>query len=105
MHNFTYMKYLIISLICFPLLSQSQDNYEKAVIETKYGGLIIFSQENNSFIIELDTADIEIQDNPQSVFLTVDKSYILQLFTLQFQNPNNKDLSKEDNFFISIFRI
>lgn len=87
------MKNLFL-LILIPFYSFSQtDNYEKAVIETATGAYIIFSSDSNSISIHLDTASVKVIDNPQTVFLNVDNKWILQLFALGYENPQNKDIN------------
>ncbi|SNT28358.1 hypothetical protein SAMN05421640_3169 [Ekhidna lutea] len=95
---------LFLIITTLPMIALSQQSFERAVIETATGAYIVFTNDSNSMVIYLDTADIELMDTENNFFIQVDKKWTLQFFTLSFQNPNNNDLSNLDNQKSSLFQ-
>lgn len=90
------MRYsLILFLIC-PLLAFGQLEYEQALIESETGAYFIFTNDSNSFVIHLDTASVETLGDGSKFLVLVDNKWTLQLFTIGYQNPNNKDITDLD---------
>lgn len=85
-------KPLTLTIFLLPLVVLAQSNYEKAIIETKTGGYLIFTNDSNSLVIYLDTAKLEPIESDDNFFVQVDNQWILQLFVIDFQNPNNKNM-------------
>ena len=84
---------LLISLATLSLQAFCQQDYERAIVETKTGAKIIFSSDSNSFIIDLDTAQVNPLESESTLFMQIDKKWLLQVFTIDFQNPNKKDVN------------
>jgi hypothetical protein len=82
---------LILPLLC---IGQS---FQQAVIETPTGGYLVFTDDKQSFTIHLDTAIIDPYEDQSTMYLAIDKKFVLQLFTIPFQNPEQKDLSVDEN--------
>ena len=97
------MRLFTILFLFLPFITLGQQDYEKAIIETETGGKIIFTNDSNSFIIELDTASIRPIEDKRTLFLDVDKKWMLQLFTVDFQNVkklDTKDLEVQKSFIL-----
>lgn len=85
-------KQTLLLLLLTPFSSFAQQGYEKAVVESATGAYLIFTNDSNSLIFHLDTAKVEPVGNGDNFFVLVDNTWTLQLFTIDFQNPNNKDI-------------
>ena len=90
------MKIIAVVFFLLPLLTFGQQEYEKALIESETGGYMIFTNDSNSLVFHLDTAKVELLESGNNFFILVDSIWTLQLFTLGFQNPNNKDINDLD---------
>jgi hypothetical protein len=74
----------------------SSQNFRQAVIKTQTGGYLVFSNDKHAFTIHLDTAMIEPYGDQSTMYLLIDSTFVLQLFTIPFNNPDNQDLRDDD---------
>ncbi|SNT40854.1 hypothetical protein SAMN05421640_0015 [Ekhidna lutea] len=86
-----FMRYSLLIFFLTPLLTFGQQEYEQALIESETGAYIIFTNDSNSFVLHLDTATVEPLGDGSNFLVLVDSTWTLQLFSIGYQNPNNKD--------------
>lgn len=90
------MRLIPILFILFSITCSGQP-FKQAVIKTQTGAYLVFTNDQESFTIHLDTAEIEPYEEESTMFLAVDKKFALQLFMIPYHNPDSLDLS-EDKF-------
>jgi hypothetical protein len=76
---------LLLSLICFSIAASAQykaEEFQASVIETKFGAMIVFNGQKNSFAIRIVSKSIE--PSQQENFLLVDKK-LIQASAIPFQ--------------------
>jgi len=88
------MRTLIFFFAALPLWALGQ-SFQKAVINTPTGAYLVFSDDKRAFTIHLDSVKVEPYGDQSTMYLLVDKKYYLQLFSISFKNPEQKDL-KDD---------
>ena len=86
------MRHVILFILLTPLIALGQQTYEQALIESETGAYIIFTSDSNSFVLHLDSATVEPLGDGTNFLILVDNTWTLQLFTIGYQNPNNKDI-------------
>lgn len=89
------MKTFLLILVIFILLSFSSDGseFDSALIPIKNGAVLAFSSKQRSFTLELIGENIRPLE--QRNFVNVD-NWIFQAFIIGFENPQNGDLSTEN---------
>jgi hypothetical protein len=93
----TLRQLLVIAIMMGAPAIAGAQSLKQAVIETKTGGYLVFTNDKQSFLIHLDTAIIEPYEDQSTMYLAIDKKNVLQLFTIPFQNPDSKDLTIDEN--------
>jgi len=76
---------LLLGLICFSIAASAQykaEEFQASVIETKFGAMIVFNGQKNSFAIRIVSKSIE--PSQQENFLLVDKK-LIQASAIPFQ--------------------
>lgn len=91
---FMFYVFIFISLTLY-----GQGRFDSALIPTKDGALFAFSDSTKSFT--LDIVSDNIQPLEQRNFVMID-NWIFQAFNIDFENPKNIDLTKEENIKKSI---
>lgn len=88
-------KYFITSLFfALTLFSNGQGLFESALIPTKEGAIFAFTDSEKSFTLEIISDNITPLE--QRNFVMID-NWIFQAFNIDFENPKNKDFTKEDD--------
>jgi len=85
---------LILFLIFTSISIFSQSEYNSALIPTKDGAILAFSDSLKSFTLEIKSDKIEPVD--QRNFVLID-NWVFQAYNMNFSNPNNLDFAIEKN--------
>jgi hypothetical protein len=83
---------LIVLTITLTAFIGSENGFDSALIPTKDGAVLAFTNDSKSFTINLVSEKIEPLE--QRNFVLVD-NWIFQAFVLDFENPKNVDLTQE----------
>ena len=89
--NKSAFAFLILTL---PIFSFGQ-TFREAVIKTPTGAYLVFTNDEVSFTIHLDSVEIEPYEEESNMYLAVDKKFALQLFTIPYHNPDSLDMSND----------